>query len=388
MTGVSSERIYLSPPHLEGDEAEAVMAAMRSGWIAPAGPDLAAFESEFCAVTGNRHSVALASCTAALHLALLLCGLGVGDEVLCSTFTFVASATPILFAGAKPVFVDSEEASWNLCPHRLEEAIHDRIRKTGRAPKALMLVHIYGQSADLDAIARICDRHGVVLVEDAAEAVGCIYRSAVRGEIAPGTVGRVGGYSFNGNKILTTSGGGMLTTADAALAERARHLSTQARVPAVHYEHREVGYNYRMSNLLAAVGRAQLRHLGARVEARRWNYEQYRRGLGDLPGLGFMPEAPWNRSTRWLTCITIDPAEFGATRDEVQRALEASNIEARPTWKPMHQQPLFSGCEVTGGAVADSIFERGLCLPSGSNLGFESLERVVSVVRSCCRSAG
>lgn len=377
-------RIHLSAPHLEGDEMEAMAVVARSGWVAPAGPELVAFERDFCEVTGNRNAVALASCTAAIHLALILCGVERGDEVLCSTFTFVASASPVLFVGARPVFVDSDEASWNVDPDALEEAIRDRIRRTGRAPKALVLVHIYGQAADVDRIAAICERHGVVLIEDAAEALGCVYRSRVHGDVSPGTMGRVGTYSFNGNKIVTSSGGGMLTSADARLVERARHLSTQARERALHYEHEVLGYNYRLSGLLAALGRAQLRHLGARVEARRSNFEAYRAGLGDLPGVGFMPEAPWNRSTRWLSCITVHPEAFGATRDDVQQALDRAGIESRPTWKPMHMQRLFAGCDVIGGSVAERLFERGLCLPSGSSLRPADLERVIAVVRGAC----
>jgi len=375
-------RIYLSPPHLEGDEAAAVMAAIESGWIAPAGPDLEAFERDFCAVTGNAHAAALSSCTGAIHLALVLCGVGLGDEVLCSTFTFVASANPIRLVGAQPVFVDSEETSWNLDPDLLEEAIVQRRRVTGRVPRALVLAHVYGQSAHLDPIDAICRRHGVALIEDAAESLGCVYHSTTRGDVMPGTMGQLGTYSFNGNKIVTASGGGMLTSSDAGLVARARHLATQARDPAAHYQHSEVGFNYRLSNLLAALGRAQLRHLDARVAARRRNFDIYRRELGDLPGIGFMPEAPWNRCTRWLSCITVDAEGFGADREAVRMALAEAGIEARPVWKPMHLQPVFGGSPVVGGAISEKIFERGLCLPSGSGLTSAELERIVSIVRS------
>jgi dTDP-4-amino-4,6-dideoxygalactose transaminase len=384
---MSPRRIHLSPPHLEGDEAGALSAVVESGWIAPAGPELEAFEREFCAMTGNRNAVALSSCTSALHLALLLAGVKPGDDVLCSTFTFAASAMPVLYVGARPVFVDSEDTSWSLDPARLEEAIADRVRITGRPPRALILVHIYGQSADIDPIARICERHGIVLVEDAAEALGCIYRSPIRGEVAPGAVGRIGTYSFNGNKIITTSGGGMLTSSDPELVNRARFLSTQARDPGSHYQHSEMGYNYRMSNVLAALGRAQLRHLPSRVAARRAVFECYRSGLSDLPGIGFMPEAPWNHSTRWLTCITVDPQAFGVDREQVRLELAAGNIEARPVWKPLHLQPVFKGCPALGGGVSEAIFNCGLCLPSGSSLTSTDIERVIDVIRQVGKRA-
>lgn len=376
------ERIHLSPPHLEGDEAAAVLAAVQSGWIAPAGPDLEAFEREFCVATDNAHAAALSTCTAALHLALILSGVEAGDEVLCSTFTFVASANPILQVGGRPVFVDSETSSWNLDPALLEEAIEDRIRVTGKAPRALVLAHIYGQSADIDAVDAVCRRHGVVLIEDAAEALGCVYHSASRGDVVPGTLGRIGTYSFNGNKIITASGGGMLVSADADLVAKARFLATQARDPAPHYQHSHVGYNYRLSNLLAAVGRAQLRHLGSRVEARRRNFEAYRAGLGDLPGIGFMPEATWNRCTRWLSCITIDPVKFGRDREQVRLALAEAGIESRPVWKPLHLQPIFEGCPTYGGEVSERLFASGLSLPSGSNLTLENLERIIGTIRT------
>jgi pyridoxal phosphate-dependent aminotransferase EpsN len=379
--GKDKTRVYLSPPHLEGNEGGALQAVLESGWVAPAGPALESFEQEFCRITGVRHAIALTSCTAAIHLALLVVGVQRGDEVLCSSFTFTASANPIRMVGAEPVFIDSERSSWNMDPALLEEAILARIRATGRPPKALILVHIFGQSADLDPIVDLCERHGVILIEDAAEALGAVYRSRVRGEIAPGTIGRVGTFSFNGNKIITSSGGGMLVTQDPELAARALFLATQARDPAPHYQHSTLGFNYRLSNVLAALGHAQLPHLGRRVEARRAIFERYLAGLGSLPGISFMPEPAWSRSTHWLTCLTIDAAAFGASRDEVCRALAAENIEARPVWKPLHLQPLFADCPSFGGAVSETIFRNGICLPSGSNLPPADLERVLRIIR-------
>jgi dTDP-4-amino-4,6-dideoxygalactose transaminase len=370
-------RIFLSPPHLSGREVDYVREAFATNWIAPLGPHVDAFERELCDVVGAAHAAALTSGTAALHLALLLVGVGQSDEVLVSTLTFAASANPIVYVGARPVFVDSERDSWNMDPALLAETLEERAR-AGRLPKAVIVVHLYGQSADLDSILAACRHYNVPLVEDAAPALGTTYKGR-----AVGTSGRVGCYSFNGNKIITTSGGGMLVSADGELVARARKLATQARDPAPHYEHSEVGYNYRLSNVLAGIGRGQLLVLEERVAARRRNFDNYVAALGDLPGLEFMPEAPWGRHSRWLTCITIDPREFGADRETVRLALEAENVESRPVWKPMHAQPVFANCERVGGAVAEDLFARGLCLPSGSNLSEADLERVVDVVRQC-----
>jgi len=374
-------RILLSPPHVGELEQQFVADAFASNWIAPLGPHVDAFETEFASTVGIGHAAALNSGTAALHLALHLAGVGPRDEVLVSTFTFVASVNPIVYLGATPVFVDSERASWNMDPALLVEALAERARRQ-RLPKAVVLVHLYGQSADVAPIAEACARYDLPLVEDAAEALGSTYQGR-----APGTFGRVGVFSFNGNKIITTSGGGMLVSHDAALVARARKLASQAREPAPYYQHREIGYNYRLSNLLAALGRGQLRVLEARVTARRRNFEFYARALRDLPGVSFMPEAPWGRATRWLTCLTIDPDEFGADREAVREALDRANIEARPAWKPMHLQPLYSACERVGGEVAEDLFTRGLCLPSGSSLSTADLERVVSVIRRACPAA-
>jgi pyridoxal phosphate-dependent aminotransferase EpsN len=304
-----------------------------------------------------------------------------GDEVLVSTLTFSATVNPILYLGARPVFIDSERASWNLDPAIVEAALEVR-RKAGRLPRAVAAVHLYGQSANLDSLVELCDHYGLPLVEDAAESLGASYRGRT-----PGTFGKVGIYSFNGNKVITTSGGGMLVSPDEEIVRHALKLATQAREPVPHYEHREIGYNYRMSNVLAAIGRGQLRVLEEHVEARRRNFDFYKQTLGDLPGLEFMPEAPWGRHSRWLTTLTIDPYEFGADRETVRLALESKNIEARPVWKPMHRQPIFKGHECLGGAVADDLFERGLCFPSTSNLTQEQLERVADTVRGVAARA-
>jgi pyridoxal phosphate-dependent aminotransferase EpsN len=372
-------RIYLSPPHLGDLEQSFVAEAFASNWIAPLGPHVDAFQDEFARVVGSPHATALSSGTAALHLALQLAGVGAGDEVLVSTLTFSASVNPICYLGGRPVFIDSERTSWNMDPGLLEQTLDERAR-AGRLPKAVVVVHLYGQSADLDPIVAACARHGVTLIEDAAEALGATYKGR-----APGTIGQAGIFSFNGNKIITTSGGGMLVSADATLISHAQKLATQAREPASHYEHCEIGYNYRMSNVLAAIGRGQLRVLEERISARRRNFKFYEEALSAVPGVEFMPEAHWGRHTRWLTVLTIDPDSFGADRESVRLALEAQNIEARPVWKPMHLQPVFRSFESVGGSVAEDLFNRGLCLPSGSALTTSELERVVDAVRATSR---
>lgn len=370
-----SSRIYLSTPHMGDMETRYVADAFQSNWVAPLGPHVDAFESEFCETVGSHRALALSSGTAALHLALQLEGVGPGDEVLVSDLTFIASANPVRYLGGHPVFIGSERSSWNMDPELLEDALRDRARR-GVRPAAVVVVHLYGQSADMDAILAVCARYEVPVVEDAAEALGASYKGRT-----PGTLGRSGIYSFNGNKIITTSGGGMLVSEDECLIAHARKLAAQARENAPHYEHTEVGYNYRMSNVLAAIGRGQLKVLEDRVLARRRNFDFYAEALGDLPGIEFMPEAPWGRHSRWLTCITVEPREAGVSRERLRLALEAENIEARPVWKPMHLQPVFADCEVYGREVAADLFERGLCLPSGSSLVEADLERVVSVIR-------
>jgi pyridoxal phosphate-dependent aminotransferase EpsN len=372
-------RIYLSPPHMSGHELELVKDAFASNWIAPLGPHVDAFEREFAAAVGVPHAAALSSGTAALHLAMQLVGVERGDEVLCSTFTFSATANAITYEGGVPVFVDSDRASWNLDPALVAEEL-DACAWRNKLPRAVVTVDLYGQSADHDPIRAACERHGVTVIEDAAEALGATYKGRPCGRF-----GRLGVFSFNGNKIITTSGGGMLVSEDEALIRRARFLATQARDPAPHYQHSAIGYNYRLSNVLAAIGRGQLRVLDERVAARRRTFARYVELLGDLPGVAFMPEPAWSRSTRWLTCITIDPGAFGATREDVRLALEAQDIESRPLWKPMHLQPVFASCRARGGAVSAALFEDGLCLPSGSALTDAEIERIAAIVRGVCR---
>lgn len=376
-----AKRIYLSSPHMSGDELELIKDAFASNWIAPLGPHVDAFEKEFADSIGVKHAAALSSGTAALHLALKIIGVERGDEVLCSTLTFSASANPIVYEGASPVFVDAERATWNIDPHLLRSELM-RCAARNKLPRAVIVVDLYGQSADYDSILDICDEYGVPVIEDAAEALGATYKGRMVGGF-----GKLGVFSFNGNKIITTSGGGMLVSDNENHIEHARFLATQARDAAAHYEHSTIGYNYRMSNLLAAIGRGQLKVLPERIEARRRNYARYKNVLGDLPGVEFMPEAVYGRSTRWLTCITIDPQSFGATREDVRLALEAENIESRPVWKPMHLQPVFAKCRVVGGCVAQSIFENGLCLPSGSDLTPQDLDRIIEIVSSMCRNS-
>jgi dTDP-4-amino-4,6-dideoxygalactose transaminase len=373
--------ILLSPPHLGDDELLHVKAAFNTNWVAPVGPHVDAFEAEFAAAVKSPHAVAVSSGTAALHLALRLVGVRAGDEVFCSTLTFVATANPILYQGATPVFIDSDYATWNMDPNALETALEQRARR-GCLPKAVIVVHLYGQSADMDPIVALCNRYGVPLIEDAAESLGATYQGR-----PTGTFGRAGIFSFNGNKIITTSGGGMLVTADAALAQQAKFLATQARDPAPHYQHSHLGYNYRLSNVLAGIGRGQLAVLEERVAARRRNFAAYHQALGHLPGLDFMPEASYGTATRWLTCLTVDPNRFGCDREQIRQALAAAQIESRPVWKPLHLQPLFATCDVVGGTVATDLFQRGLCLPSGSALTAAELARVIDVVAGQYRPA-
>jgi pyridoxal phosphate-dependent aminotransferase EpsN len=366
---------------MSGNELAYVREAFETNWIAPLGPHVEALEKEFAAQLGVRHAASLSSGTAALHVALHLAGVGPGDVVLCSTFTFVASANPIRYQGATPVFVDSDETSWNMDPALLAEELDVAARK-GRRPKAVVLVHVYGQSANIDPILDACQRHGVVLIEDAAEALGATYKNG-----RPGAFGQSGIFSFNGNKIITASGGGMLVSDDESLVRQARFLATQGRDPAPHYEHSQLAYNYRMSNVLAGIGRAQLAVLDDRVRQRRRNFEFYQKALGDLPGIRFMPEASYGISSRWLTVILVDPAEFGLSAEELRIHLEARDIESRPAWKPMHLQPLYDACRHVGGSVSERLSREGLCLPSGSSLTREELHRVADAVHEAARPA-
>ena len=358
-------------------EREYLLDAFDSNWIAPLGPHVDAFERDFAANVGAKHAVALSSGTAAIHLGLKLLDVGPGDEVIVSSLTFSASANPVTYVGATPVFVDSNKATWNMDPQCLADEIADCARRN-KLPKAVIPVDLYGQCADFDAILEICAKYEIPVLEDAAEALGAKYHGR-----SAGMFGTIGIYSFNGNKIITSSGGGMLVTDNMKWAKKVSFWATQSRDSALHYQHSEIGYNYRMSNLSAAVGRGQLLTLEERVALRRANFDYYQRHLGDLPGIDFMPEPEGFLSTRWLTVITIDPAKFGKTCEDIRLALETGNIEARPVWKPMHMQPVFSHCRHRGGNVAESLFQHGLCLPSGSDLATEHLDQVISMIRQC-----
>ncbi|MBP1715113.1 MAG: pyridoxal phosphate-dependent aminotransferase, partial [Deltaproteobacteria bacterium] len=373
-------RIYLSPPHLDGRERSLLLEALKANWITTLGPEVEAFERELCEKIGIRDAVALTSGTAGLHMALLVAGVGRGDTVLCSDLTFAATANAVVYCGALPVFIDSARETWNMDAALLSEELKEGAEK-GTLPKAVIAVDLYGQSADYDALCEICDQYGIPLIEDAAEALGSQYKGSFTGKF-----GAMGVFSFNGNKIITTSGGGMLVSDHEKYIRKARFLSAQARDPAPHYEHSQIGYNYRLSNLLAAVGRGQLERLDEKVKKKRAVNEFYRKALENLPGIEFMPEAPYGRSNCWLTVISISPEKFGRDREGVRLALEAENIETRPVWKPMHLQPVFKYCRRRGGEVNEDLFRRGLCLPSGTQMQGEDLERVVQGIKKCFRA--
>lgn len=369
------DRIFLSPPDMSGTERARLIDAFDSNWIAPLGPEVDDFEADVVARLGGGHAVALSSGTAGLHLALVHLGVGAGDEVVVPTLTFAATAFAVGYVGAIPVFVDSERRTWNLDADLLASFLDDRAR-AGRLPAAVLTVDLYGQCADHDAILDVCDRYEVPVVEDAAEALGATWKDQ-----PAGTFGRCAVFSFNGNKIITTSGGGMLVTSDAALAADVRHRATQAREPVPHYEHEVVGYNYRLSNLLAAVGRGQLAELDAKIARRRAVRDRYVAELGDLDGWTFNPIDDRGSPNHWLTVAQIDPAVAAAGPREVMSALEERNIESRPAWKPMHAQPVYRHAESVLSGVADEVFARGLCLPSGSSLSDAQQARVIDEVR-------
>jgi dTDP-4-amino-4,6-dideoxygalactose transaminase len=386
-------KIFLSPPHLSCHETQFVQQAFDSNYIAPLGPQVDAFEKEFSEHVGLKHCVALSSGTAAMHLALNYLGVGPGDEVFASTLTFIGSVSPVIFQGATPVFIDADPGAWNLSPDLLADALATA-QKSGRLPKAVIPTDLYGQCADYDRLQEICNAYNVPLVIDAAEALGATYKSR-----AAGNAGAAAVYSFNGNKIITTSGGGMLASHDPTLIEKARFLSQQARDPAPHYQHSEIGFNYRMSNILAAIGRGQLKALEDRVAQKRDIFHYYSQALKDIPGIDFMPEAAYGTANRWLTVILITPDAFGADRETLRLALEKENIESRPVWKPMHLQPVFQidgrnskdnnqgkktyPARVIGGSVSEDIFNRGLCLPSGTALSRDELKRIIDIILDC-----
>jgi dTDP-4-amino-4,6-dideoxygalactose transaminase len=367
-------RLYLSPPHMGPDERRMLLEAFDSNWVAPLGPHVDAFEKEMSARVGGLHAVALSSGTAGLHLALQMLGVGRDDEVIVSSLTFAASANPVTYLGARPVFIDAEPSSWNMDPALLAEEL-EACAKSGRLPKAVVVVDLYGQCADYDALLPVCARYGVPLIEDAAEALGATYRGR-----PAGTFGTMSILSFNGNKIITTSGGGMLLSKDESFMTKARFLATQARDPAPHYEHSHIGYNYRLSNLLAAVGRGQLGLLDDRVRTRRATNVWYRKALAELPGISFLPLSDKGEWNAWLSVISVEPAQFGADRETIRLALEKADIESRPVWKPMHLQPVFKDCRMRGGRVGEVAFEKGLCLPSGTAMTDADRQRVVDVI--------
>jgi dTDP-4-amino-4,6-dideoxygalactose transaminase len=389
------KRIFLSPPHMSGYEQRYINEAFESNYIAPLGPQVDAFEKEFANKVGISHAVALSSGTAAMHLAL--CGLGIedDDEVFVSTLTFIGSISPVTFVKAIPVFIDADYTTWNMDPDMLAREI-STCAERGQLPKAVIPTDLYGQCADLDRILDICAPYEIPVIVDAAEALGATYKGRSAGAGAKTAV-----FSFNGNKIITTSGGGMLTSEDEQFIAKARFLSQQARDAAPHYEHSQIGFNYRMSNILAAIGRGQLRVLDERVRAKRQIFAKYKAALHDIDGIEFMPQTPLGKSNCWLTVILISPEKFGTNRETVRMALEAENIEARPVWKPMHLQPVFQcdaqhsmrnaqgdsikrvNARAVGGAVAEDLFERGLCLPSGTAMTDGDIQRVVSVILKC-----
>lgn len=372
-------KIFLSSPHMTGNEMKYIEEAFRSNWIAPMGPNVDRFEKELANYTGVKSAAALSSGTAAIHLALNLIGIKQGDTVFCASLTFIASANPILYLGAEPVFIDSEEETWNMSPRALRRAFDDALAER-KLPKAVIIVNLYGQSAKMDELMAICNEYRVPVIEDAAESLGSTYKGK-----ASGSIGKFGIFSFNGNKIISASGGGMLISNNEHAIQKARFLSSQAKDDAPFYKHSEVGYNYRMSNVLAGIGRAQLEAIDDRVAARRAVYERYEKELADLPAVSFQPEITGSYSNRWLTVMLLDPAETHVTPHRLKRALESDNIEARYVWKPLHTQKLFESAKFYPHEdrmpVSEKLFKYGLCLPSGSNMTFDEQTRVIESIR-------
>ncbi len=368
-----NKRIFLSPPHMGGNELTYIHEAFESNYIAPLGQNVDAFEAQIKAYTGANHALAVTSGTAAIHLALRVLGIKEGDEVMASSFTFIGSVVPILYERCTPFFIDSDTKSWNLDPDLLEEELSQRASSGKKQPKALILTHLYGQCADIKRITAICERYGVYLIEDAAESLGATYEGK-----QSGTFGKMGIYSFNGNKIITTSGGGMLVSDDETLIAHARHLSTQARDHAPHYEHTEYGYNYRMSNIVAGIGRGQMEVLDERINRRREIFDLYHNALSKIEGISFMPEVEGSIGNRWLTTLILPESILP---EHIRLSLEEHNIESRPLWKPMHEQPLFKDVKSRLSGVSEMLFKRGICLPSGSSLSDDEVKKVISLIK-------
>lgn len=374
------KRIFLSAPHMSGAELVLVTEAFESNYVAPAGPMIARFEKAFCDYTAIPYAVAMTSGTAALHVALRLAGVAAGHEVWCSTLTFVGNVAPAVYLGARPVFFDVDDATYNIDVDLLGEAL-ERANGANSLPAAIVPTDLFGQCADMDPILDLAERYGVPVIFDSAESLGARYKDRHAGDGGLAAI-----FSFNGNKIITSSGGGMLVTHDRGLADQARHLSQQARDPAPHYEHSVIGYNYRMSNIVAAIGLAQLQVVKDRVARRRQIFARYRESLSDIAGLSFMPEADYGRATRWLTVIQIDPSVAGVSSEALRVELEEHNIESRPVWKPMHLQPVFQAEKAVGGAVSERLFAEGLCLPSGSGMTDDSQDFVCERIRAALRA--
>ena len=369
--GVMKKRIYLSSPHMsdEGYEMEYIKEAFETNWIAPLGPNVTGFEQELAQKVGAKYAAALVSGTAAIHLALKAAGVGEGDIVLCQSLTFSATANPIIYQNAIPVFIDSDYETWNMSAEALEEAF----RKYEDKVKAVLVVHLYGLAADMDRIMEICSKYNITLIEDAAESLGSYYKGK-----HTGTFGKFGVFSFNGNKIITTSGGGMIVSEDEEMINKIRFWSTQSRDQARHYEHSELGFNYRMSNIVAGIGRGQLKVLDQRVAKKKYIFEFYKKELGSLEGVSFMPINDWNEPNYWLSVITLN----GKVRPiDVIEALEKENIESRHVWKPMHMQPFYAGYDYIGGNVSEKLFENGVCLPSDTKMTDEDLERICGIIK-------
>ena len=369
---ITTTKIWLSSPHMGQKEQHYVNEAFDTNWVAPLGPNVNGFEASIENYLDNKvHVAALSSGTAAIHLGLVLLGVSTGDEVLCQSFTFSASANPICYLGAKPVFIDSEKDTWNISPVLLKKAIEDRIEK-GKKPKAIIAVHLYGMPYKVDEVKAIGEQYGIPVLEDSAEALGSTYKG-----VKCGSFGEIGVLSFNGNKIITTSGGGAMVTQNNEYKEKAVFLATQSRDNAPHYQHSEVGYNYRMSNVLAGIGRGQMEVLDDRVAARRFNFEYYKQKLGHISEIEFLEEMPEMYSNRWLTCILTPSVQI---REKIRYQLQEVDIESRPLWKPMHLQPVFQNCDSYVDGTSEELFDRGLCLPSGSNLQTTDLDRVIAVI--------